>query len=156
MGQGSASPVGYQFLTCPPPPSSPPSGPPVPQPTTSSYAPIATHSHPPTHSNRPSNTHAIFVFVSAPQLTTPAFSLRSKNCHCFAVTFSWCLVRDVLLGLFYDKCVSQALSEDVRNTRKDSKEDKAAEQERQRVCVETQSWTSKKVTATCTRTNVLA
>lgn len=133
MGRGSTSPVGYQFLTCSPPP--PPSGPPAPQPTTSSNAPIATHSHPPTHSNQPSSP-LYFCLCFNPATYHPAFSLKLKNRHCFTVTFSWCFVRADHLGLFYDKCVSHVLFRDLLSweytkRREDNKEkDKEAERDR--------------------------
>lgn len=99
----------------PPPPHTPtthPSGPPAPQPTTSSNAPIATPSHPTTHSNQPSSP-LYFCLCFNPATYHPTFSLNLKNCHCFTVTFSWCFARADHLRLFYDKCVSHVLFGDL-------------------------------------------
>lgn len=126
-------PCGLSVPDLLPPP--PPSGPPAPQPTTSSNAPIATHSHPPTHSNQPSSP-LYFCLCFNPATYHPAFSLKLKNRHCFTVTFSWCFVRADHLGLFYDKCVSHVLFRDLLSweytkRREDNKEkDKEAERDR--------------------------
>lgn len=56
-------------------PALPPLGPAAPQPTMSSNAPIATHSHPPTHSNQPSSPLYFCLFVS-PAIYHPVLTLN--------------------------------------------------------------------------------
>lgn len=90
-------PCGLSVPDLPPPP--PPFGPPTPQPTTSSNAPIATYSHPPTHSNQPSSPLYFCIYVSAATYL-PALSPKLKNCHCYTVTFSACFVRTLKRGCF--------------------------------------------------------
>lgn len=103
MGRGSSSPVGYQFLTCPPS---------LKAPCTSAHHKFkCTNSHPLPSSPTLTSTSSSLYFCLCfnPATYQPAFSLKLKNCHCFTVTFIQCFVQADHLGLFYDEQVSHVL-----------------------------------------------
>lgn len=102
MGPGSTSAVGYQFLTCPASFWAPL------QLTTSSNAPTATHSHPPTYSKQPSSA---LYFCRGFSVATyrPVFSVKLRKWHCFTLTFSWCVDGAEGLESFHCGCMSHVL-----------------------------------------------